>query len=152
MKILVAFSTKGGVTAESARIVAEILQQTYGHEVDLVNLKESKTPSIGPYDAIFIGTGIRLGRWYGRAKRMLKEDYGDKKVAVFISACSAGDPAKHDEALGKYVTKKLIKHPRVVPVAVGAFGGRMKMGGKQQVDTYDPGRVRKWTMDVGKLL
>ena len=75
MKSLVAYATKGGVTAESAQIIAEVLEKQFKHEVDVVNLEEHKSPDITPYDNVFIGSGIRAGQWYGRAKKMLKNDY-----------------------------------------------------------------------------
>jgi len=152
MKILIVFATKGGVTAESAHVIAEVLDKQFEHEVDTVNLMENKSPDITPYDAIFIGSGIRMGRWYGRAKKMLKSDFKDKKVVIFLSACSAGDPEKHDQAVTNYITKKLTKHPHIQPIAGEAFGGRMKTSGKEQVDNYNPEKVRAWVEEVGEKL
>jgi menaquinone-dependent protoporphyrinogen IX oxidase len=152
MKTLIAFATKGGVTAESARVIAEVLETQFGHEVEVVDLKENKSPDISPYNNIFIRSGIRIGRWYGRAKKMLKNDFRDKKVVLYLSACSAGDPEKHDEAVIKYMTAKLEKYPHLGIVAAEAFGGRMKMSGKNQVDTYDPEKVKAWAEEVGKML
>ena len=152
MKTLIAFATKGGVTAESAHVIAEVLKNQFGHKVDVVNLKENKSPDITPYDNIFIGSGIRIGRWYGHAKKMLKTDFKDKKVVIFLSACSAGDPEKHYDAVTKYITKKLEKYPHVQPIAAEAFGGRMKMTEKGQVDNFNPEKVRAWAEEVGKEL
>jgi menaquinone-dependent protoporphyrinogen IX oxidase len=152
MKTLVAFATKSGVTGESAEIIAEVLEKKFGHDVDRVNLMKDKPSDINSYDNIFIGSGIRIGRWYGSAKRLLKKDYGDRNVALFVSACSAGDPEKHEEAVTKYLGKKLEKHSHLHPVAAGAFGGRMRMGEKDQVDTFDPEKVRAWAEEVGDKL
>ena len=68
------FATKGGVTAESAQMIAEVLEKQFNHEVTVVNLQQNKSPDIKPYDNIFIGSGIRMGQWYGRAKKMLKNN------------------------------------------------------------------------------
>ena len=152
MKTLIAFSTKGGVTGESANIIADVLKNRFGHEVDVVNLKENKSPDIDTYDNVFIGSGIRIGRWYGRAKKMLKKDFKGKKVVVFLSACSAGDPEKHDEALENYCNKVLEKYPHIQPFASEAFGGRMKMFGKEQADNYDPEKVKLWAEELGEKL
>ena len=154
MKTLIAFATKSGVTAESAQIIAEVLEKQFKHEVDVVNLQENNVPDIKPYDTIFIGSGIRAGQWYGRARKMLKNNYNDKNVCIFLSACSAGDPdqGKHDEAVTKYITKKLQKFSHLHPAAVNAFGGRMKMGGKGGVDNFDSEKVRAWVKEVGEKL
>ena len=37
MKTIIAFATKGGVTAESAHVIAEVLEKQFGYEVDSVN-------------------------------------------------------------------------------------------------------------------
>jgi menaquinone-dependent protoporphyrinogen IX oxidase len=151
MKTLIAFATKSGVTGESADIIADVLKNKFGHEVDVVNLKETKSAGIETYDNIFIGSGVRMGRWYGRARKMLKNDFKGKKVVIFLSACSAGDPEKHDQALENYCNKMLVKYPDVQPVAMEAFGGRMKMFGKEQ-NNYDPQKVRLWAEELGEKL
>jgi menaquinone-dependent protoporphyrinogen oxidase len=152
MKTLIAFATKGGVTGESAHIIAEVLERKFGHHVDVINLKESKLPDINSYNNIFIGSGIRIGRWYRRAKKMLKNDFKGKKVVIFLSACSAGDPEKYAEAVANYLSKVLGKYPHIQTVATEAFGGRMKMFGRTQADNYDPEKVRLWAEEVGEKL
>ena len=82
------FETKGGVTGESADIIASVLREKYGFTVDVVNLKEKPKPDLSVYKNIFIGSGIRVGRWYGRAKKFLKNDFEGKSVVIFLSACS----------------------------------------------------------------
>jgi len=152
MKTLIAYVTKSGVTGESAGIIADVLKNKFGHEVDVVNLKETRSPDIETYDNIFIGSGIRMGRWYRRARKMLKHDFKGKNVAIFLSACSAGDPDKHDEAVENYCNKVLEKFPDIKPIAMEAFGGRMKMFGKKQADNYDPKKVKQWAEELGGKL
>ena len=151
-KTIIAYETKSGVTGESANIIAEVLRQKYGFDVDVVDLKEQSKPELSKYENIFVGSGIRMGKWYGKAKKLLKNDFEGKKVAIFVSACSAGDPKSHHEAVTKYLDNVLAKYPHVKPVATGAFGGRMKMFGKVQSDTCDPDKVRAWAGEVGKIL
>jgi len=151
-KTLVAYATKSGVTGESANIIAEVLREKYGFDVEVLNLKEQPKPDFSQYDNIFIGSGIRMGRWYGKAEDLLKNDFEGKKVVIFLSACSAGDPKSHDEAVTKYLDNVLAKYPHLKPVAMGAFGGRMKMFGKVKADTCDPEKVRSWAEEVGRML
>jgi menaquinone-dependent protoporphyrinogen IX oxidase len=151
-KAIIAYETKSGVTGESAGIIAGVLREKYGFDVDVVNLREYPSPDLSRYQNVFIGSGIRMGRWYGKAKKLLKADFEGKNVVVFVSACSAGDPKNHDEAVGKYLNDVLAKYPNVKPVATAAFGGRMKMLGKVQADTCDPEKVRAWAEEVGAKL
>jgi menaquinone-dependent protoporphyrinogen IX oxidase len=151
-KTLIVYATKSGVTGESANIIAEVLREKCGFAVDVVDLKQNAKPDFSQYKNIFIGSGIRMGRWYGKAKVILKSDFKGKNVVIFLSACSAGDPKSHDEAVTKYLDNFLAKYPHVKPVAMAAFGGRMKMFGKVQADTCDPDKVRAWAEEVGEKL
>lgn len=152
VKTLIVYATKSGVTGESANIIAEVLRGKCGFAVDVVNLKQNPKPDFSQYKNVFIGSGIRVGRWYGKAKDLLKGDFEGKNVVIFLSACSAGDPKSHDEAVSKYLDSILVKYPHVKPVAMAAFGGRMKIFGKVQADTCDPEKVRTWAEEVGKKL
>jgi len=99
-----------------------------------------------------IGNGPRLGMWYGRAKRMLGRDYGDRRVAVFLSSGRAGDPKQHQMAVEKYLTKVLRKKGNLNVVAAEAFGGWYKVRGEVQQDFREPERVRMWADEVGRKL
>ena len=150
-KVLVAYQTKGGVAGEYAAIVADVLRAS-GLEVDVVDLKEQGRPDIAPYGAVVIGSGIRLGRWYGRAKRMLRRDYGERPVAIFLASGGAGDPKTYDESREKYLTRVLAKRPHLKVVAAEAFGGRYVMRGTVVDDHRQPDRVRAWAGELaGKL-
>lgn len=150
--VIIVFETKSGVTGEAADIIADVLRGKYGLSVDVVNLKENPRPDLALYRSIFIGSGIRMGRWYGKAKKLLRADFEGRNLVVFVSACSAGDPKTHDEAVGKYLNDMLAKYPKLKPLATAAFGGRMKMFGKVQADTCDPDKVRAWAEEVGAKL
>ncbi|MCK4383732.1 MAG: hypothetical protein KAW66_10595 [Candidatus Lokiarchaeota archaeon] len=146
-KTLIAFVTKSGVTEENAKIISNILHTNYGFEVDLINLKENSKPDLSQYDNIIIGSGIRIGRWYGKANKFLKNDFKDKKVAIFLSSGAAGAPETYLEAITKYIDNKLTKNPHVKPVSTEAFGGRMS-----NFDYTDPEKVKTWAIELGKKL
>ncbi|UCD06554.1 MAG: hypothetical protein JSV98_04805 [candidate division WOR-3 bacterium] len=150
--VIIAFETKSGVTGESADIIVDVLRRKYGLNVDVVNLKENPRPDLAQYKSIFIGSGIRMGRWYRKSKKLLNADFEGKNLVVFVSACSAGDPKTHDEAVGKYLNDMLAKYPRAKPLATAALDGRMKMFGKAQAETCDPDKVRAWAEEVGAKL
>ncbi len=146
-KTLIAYVTKSGVTGENAEIISHILREHYGLEVNLVNLKKNSKPDLSQYDNVIIGSGIRMGMWYGKANKFLKNDFKDKKVAIFLSSGTAGDLETYQEAITKYINKKLTKNPHVKPVLTEAFGGRYS-----NFDYTDPEKVKAWAIELGKKL
>ena len=151
-RTLVAYATKGGVTEESANVIAEVLREKHGLEVDLVALKKNPSPDLAQYKNIFIGSGIRIGRWYKPALKFLENNFENKNVIIFLSSGEAGNPEKHDQAITKYIKAVLVKYPNVKPIAAEAFGGRMKIFRKIITDNYDMRKVRAWAEEVGKKL
>jgi len=129
-----------------------VLRQLYGFDVDVIDLKKTPSPDIAQYKNVIIGSGIRVGRWYKRALKMLDNDFAGKNVVLFLSACSAGDPEKHNEAVKNYLDAVLAKYPHVKPVATEAFGGRMRMLGKTIEDNCDMDKIREWAKDIGEKL
>ncbi len=146
-KTLIAYVTKSGVTEENAEIIKQILQEQHGFDVDLVNLKKNSKPDLSQYDNIIIGSGIRMGMWYGKAKKFLKKNFDNKKVAIFLSSGMAGVPESYDEAISKFINKKLAKHPHIHPVATEAFGGRYS-----NFDYTNTEKVKAWALELGEKL
>lgn len=151
-RTLIAYATKSGVTGEAAAAIAGILRDRFHHDVDVVNLKEHPEPSLYEYKNIFIGSGIRMGRWYTRAKKLLEHTFENQNVFIFLSACSAGDPGKHDAAVKQYIDGVLNTYPHIRITAAQAFGGRMKMFGKVIEDNCDTDKVRAWAVEIGEKL
>lgn len=150
-KTLIVYVTKSGVTEENAKIIADILKANYNFDVDLVNLKTSSKPDLNQYENIIIGSGVRMGMWYGKAKKFLKNNFENKKVAIFLSSGMAGVPESYDEAVSKFINKKLEKFPHLKPVATEAFGGRYS-GRFGNEDYTDPEKVKFWAIELGKKL
>jgi len=146
-KTLIAYVTKSGVTGENAEIISHVLEEHYGFEVNLVNLKKNSKPDLSQYVNIIIGSGIRMGMWYGKANRFLKKIFDNQKVAIFLSSGMAGVPESYEEAISKFINKKLAKNPQVNPVAIAAFGGRAF-----NFDYTDPEKVKIWAIELGKKL
>jgi len=151
-KTLVAYATKGGVTEESANIIVSVLRDKHKLDVDIINLTKNPKPDISQYRNVVIGSGVRMGRWYKQALKLMESDFYNKRVALFLSSCEAGEPDKHEQSITKYIKKVLEKYPHLKPVAAEAFGGRMKMFGKTITDNYDAEKVKRWAEEVGKTL
>jgi menaquinone-dependent protoporphyrinogen IX oxidase len=74
-KTLLAYVTKGGVTEESARVIADVLRDKYGLEVDLINLKKTSSPDLAQYKNVIVGSGVRIGKVYQEALKFLEKDF-----------------------------------------------------------------------------
>jgi menaquinone-dependent protoporphyrinogen oxidase len=96
-RVLVAFASKHGATAEIAAAVAEALRaaglQTDCHEAAAV-------ASLEPYDAVVLGSAVYMKRWRREARRFLRR-HGDalaQRPFWVFSSGPVGDPANDDAA------------------------------------------------------
>ncbi len=149
-KTLIAYQTKSGVTAESARKIADILRSKYQLEVDLVDLKEQKVLDLTIYKNIIVGAGVRGGRVYGKALKFLENDLSGKNIAFYVSSTWAGTPGSYDKAKTRFVENTLVKYPKINPVSAEAFGGRIRYFRKTMVDNTDLTKVEAWAEQLGK--
>jgi menaquinone-dependent protoporphyrinogen oxidase len=69
-KVLVAYASKNGSTAEIAQTIAQTLGQA-GASVDCTEAGE--VTNIEPYDAVVLGSAVYIKRWRGDAKRFLRK-------------------------------------------------------------------------------
>jgi menaquinone-dependent protoporphyrinogen oxidase len=154
-RILVAYATMAGSSAEVARAVAEELVKQ-GMQADVVPVGD--VVSLAGYDGVVVGAPMIMG-WHRDALRFLKQHRKALKtvpLAIFVLAMSLtrsgetsvdGVPVFVDERLPKapqaeghltfkeryarltnYVRPILQAAHPAVPVSVGLFGGRMEYG------------------------
>lgn len=148
---LIVYGTRYGATAEVAKEIARILEEQYDLSVQLIDLSVQRIKDISGYDNIVLGSGIKMGRWTGKAKRFLKKNFEGKKLAVFVCSRRAGEPDLYDYALDKYVKQVLSKYLKVQPVAFEAFGGRKPLKDNTFYDNRDWDKIRNWAEKVGGL-
>jgi menaquinone-dependent protoporphyrinogen IX oxidase len=149
-KTLIAYETKGGATEEVAQKIAQVLRSKNQLEVDLADLRKQKSINLSSYRNIIVGSGVRVGKVYDKALKFLENNFGDKQVAFYVCAGDAGESEKYQNAKVKYIENVLVKYPEVKPVAVEAFGGRMKILGKSVLDNLDLAKVEAWAEELGK--
>jgi len=154
-KILVAYATMAGSTAEVAQAVGEEITKT-GLEVDVKPINDVR--NLEGYDGVVVGAPMIMG-WHRDAKRFLKrhrEEFKRIPLAVFVLAMSLtqtgetsvdGVPVFVDENLPKPPQKmgslnfweryaRLSNYLRPIlsatrpakPVSIGVFGGRLEYG------------------------
>jgi menaquinone-dependent protoporphyrinogen oxidase len=163
-KVLVVYGTKTGCTAGIAERIGAALVES-GATVDVQPAEDR--PDASAYDAVIVGSGVRVGSWHGAVKTWVAEQADALKArpTAFFTACltMATDPEKADEV--RAYTDSLIAETGVEPVDVGLFPGMneakrfslperliMKAMKAPQGDFRDMAAVTEWTRVVaGKL-
>ena len=145
-KTLVAYSTKGGTTEEYANAIASVLRDNK-MQVNLVDLKKNHDPDLTQYRSVIVGSGVKIQRMHGDGRKFLEKDFGDRKVAIFLSSLEP-----KDEAVKKYTDKILQKNAKLKPIAVEVFGGRMRFLGKTREDKVDIGKAKEWAQKIAGQL
>jgi len=151
-KILVAYATKSGSTAEIARRIGDAIADK-GVQVDVEHIPD--VASLAIYDAVILGAPMIIG-WHREAVRFLinsQATLGKKRVAYFITAlelCRCEEASLQnvaifqDPTLGKrpknpakqsfkerqtspraYLMPLLNKAPQIKPISVALFKGKL---------------------------
>lgn len=148
-KILVAYASKTNATAQHASAIAGALKAA-GRDVDIVDLREIGKPELAGYEAFVIGSGIRMGRWYGPARRLLKnKELAGKRIALFAACCMVMDASKKDVARRDYV-EKIANKFKLKMVSGRAFVGMLpRAKGDKFIDTT---ASQRWGRELAERL
>jgi menaquinone-dependent protoporphyrinogen oxidase len=94
-KVLVAYASKHGSTAEIAGKIGEALTQS-GLDVDVKPV--NKVKDLAPYQVVILGSAVYIGMWRKDAVRFVKANQSalaDRKVWIFSSGPTGeGDPVE----------------------------------------------------------
>jgi menaquinone-dependent protoporphyrinogen oxidase len=94
-KVLVAYATKHGATAEIAEKIGEVLRQR-GLEADVLPVQEVK--DLAPYPAVILGSAVYVGQWRKEAVEFLEANEGslaERDTWLFSSGPTGeGDPVE----------------------------------------------------------
>ena len=93
MRVLVAYASKRGSTAEIAETVAAELRRG-GLAVSCERVEDVK--DLEPYDAVVLGSAVYMKRWRGDARHFLRKQRRALESVPFwvFSSGPAGDPAE----------------------------------------------------------
>ena len=122
-RILVAYATRAGSTAEVAQTIAKALSAA-GAAVDVCPVKE--VADLSPYRAVVLGSPIRMGRWLPEAFAFLKAHQAELKrvpVAYFVTCVTlTSNTVENRRTVDAYLDPaRAILHP----VSVGLFAGAL---------------------------
>ena len=93
-RVLLAYASKHGATAEIAEAVADELREG-GHAVDCVPVDQA--PNLEAYDAAVIGSAVYMKRWRPEARHLLKRNrkvLAERPFWVFAPAPSGRSPTR----------------------------------------------------------
>lgn len=133
MNILIAYTTKSGVTKECAEQLGSLFS---AHAVTLVDLANDE-PELDAYDLVAIGAPVRYGRMDKRAVQFVKRNGEALKAKKFGLFCCCGFPDAAEECFLRSYPRELLD----ASVANTAFGGEM-----------DPARVRGFDCFIVKIV
>lgn len=92
-RVLVAYATKHGATAEIAEKIGQVLRQA-GLRTDV--LPADRVGDLTPYAAVVLGSGVYIGRWRREAAKFLEANehaLANREVWLFSSGPTGeGDP------------------------------------------------------------
>ena len=122
-KVLVAYATKYGATAEIADKIGQVLREA-GLQVDV--LPADRVTGLQPYKAVVLGSAVYIGSWRKKAAAFLKANeqaLAERPVWLFSSGPTGeGDPVAL--AQGWRFPKALQPFAdRIKPQEITLFGG-----------------------------
>ncbi len=121
-KVLVVYATKSGCTTDIAKKIGDTLAEI-GASVDVVPAE--KAGGVAGYDAVVVGSGVRMGQWHSSARSWVTANADALKgLPVAFFTCNltlAQEPEKVDEV--RAYTDTLIEASGVTPVDIGLFAG-----------------------------
>lgn len=121
-RALVVYGTKTGCTQGIAERIGATLAAR-GSAVDVVAASDKPDPA--GYDAVIVGSGVRVGSWHGSVKEWVAANAAllRQVPTAFFTACltMAAEPAKADEV--RAYTNPLAEETGLEPVDIGLFAG-----------------------------
>lgn len=122
-KILITYASKCGSTGEVASAIGKTLAQT-GVRVDVLPVK--KVTNLSDYQAVFVGSCIRMGKWLPEAANFVGENLAilQRVPTAYFTVCATmieDTPAKRTRAAGFIEPVRAV----LTPAAEGYFAGKV---------------------------
>lgn len=157
--VLIIYATRAGSTAEIATALGESLGER-GSAVDVKPVKDK--PSLNNYDAVILGSAIRMGNWLPEMIDYTKANQpalGGKPVALFtVHMLNTGDDEASRTARLAYLDNV---RPLLPAVQEAYFAGVMnfarlsfldrfiaKMVKAEEADRRDWDKIKQWATSI----
>ena len=162
-RVLVTYATRAGSTGEVAAILGEVLNAR-GFAVDVKPIQDN--PVLAGYQAVLIGSAVRMGQWLPEAVDYLKthqQALNAMPVALFtVHMNNLGEDEESEKNRNSYLDAV---RPLVNPVAEAFFAGKMdfarlsfldrliaRLVKAPEQDLRDWNKVRAWAEEVEPML
>ncbi|MCX7796395.1 MAG: flavodoxin domain-containing protein [bacterium] len=122
-RILIAYASRVGSTAEVAEKIGEVLRNL-GLDVEVRSIKD--VTSISNYDGIIIGSAVRMFKLLPETMKFVnrfREEIRNKPVAYFIVCLTMQKDVEESRTRSKEYLKPLLEIKE--PISIGFFGGKM---------------------------
>lgn len=158
-RILVTYASKRGSTGEVASTIGKTIAQT-GARVDVLPIK--KITDLSVYQAVFIGSAIRVAKWLPEASNFVSEQRTvlERIPTAYFTVCATlfeDTPAKRTQASGFLEPVRAV----LPPAAEGYFAGKvdpktlsfientmLKSRGVPQGDFRDWNKIAEWAQST----
>ncbi|MFJ8200806.1 flavodoxin domain-containing protein [Streptomyces sp. NPDC096152] len=159
-RVLVAYGTKNGSTAQIAEAVAEVLRKD---GLDAEALPARSVTAVEPYDAVLVGGGLYAGRWHKDARRFVRRhrrSLAGRPLWFFSSGPLDASASERDIPPVPGVRRAMTE---LDVIGHATFGGRLEEGAKGRMarmivrsgkggDFRDFTAIEAWADRVGQEL
>lgn len=124
-KILVAYASKRGSTAEIAEKIGQTLRQK-GFQVDVQNVEAIN--DLTAYNKIILGSSVYIGLWHRKAVRFLKKNMEPlAKLPVWLFICGPTGPGNPLDLMDGWFYPKALQPviEFINPRGITCFGGKL---------------------------
>jgi menaquinone-dependent protoporphyrinogen oxidase len=122
MRILIAYASVYGSTAEVARFMGEALQAE-GHEVAVESVKD--VSCVDHYDAVIMGSAVHAGLMLPEMFRFIRRFrplLAAKQIYLWVTCIRVLEPGGYEHALINYIPEDIVQSLNVR--ALQAFAGK----------------------------
>ncbi len=123
-KVLIAYATRAGSTAEVAEAMGQVLR---GRGIPVDVLQAGQVADVSTYRAVIIGSAIRMGKWLPEAAKFVDRNQAAlaSVPSAFFSVCLTmqKDTPENRRTVEGYMEPVVRK---VRPLSIGLFGGKME--------------------------
>ena len=153
MKVLVAYDTKNGSTAEVAQAIVMRLRE-HGCSVDIQLARNVR--NVKDFEYLVVGAPIYSGRWLSGAHRILKRISRLRQeqcpaVAIFALGPRKNEGPESWEVPKNQFNRAMGKHPSVNPVSTALFGGADPPKKSPRRDIRDWNAIKSWADELAKM-
>jgi menaquinone-dependent protoporphyrinogen oxidase len=155
-KVLVAYGTSHGSTAEVAASIAASLSE---HGLSTVVLAARDVGNLEGFDGVVLGGALYMGRVHKDVRRLLRRFHGELAalpVAVFAMGPLNMEP-KQVAGSQEQLERALAKASDVKPIAIAIFGGVVRpeelhfpFSKMPETDARDWDAIDAWAREVGE--